>query len=175
MPHRSLPFACLALLVMTVAPARATEPSPAPTSEALREAVTRGLRVVEKAARSYPQHRECFSCHHQTLPMFAMVKAGEHGVSPARGLLGDQAEFTVASFRDKVAAMSQGKGIGGAAMTVGYSLWTLALAGRERDEVADAMVAFLLKTQKPPGHWSTSTRRPPMEESVVACTVLAAE
>ena len=37
------------------------------------DAIERGLAVVQTAARNYPRHRQCFSCHHQTLPLFAMA------------------------------------------------------------------------------------------------------
>src|SRR5262245_8590782 len=79
MPHRSSRFACLVLLA-SVSTAAANAPELTSSQATLRESVTRGLRVVEKAARNYPNHRTCFSCHHQTLPMFAMVKAAEHGI-----------------------------------------------------------------------------------------------
>ena len=36
------------------------------------------------------------------------------------------------------------------------------------------MVSFLLKTQRADGHWATGGRRPPLEESVVTGTALAA-
>src|SRR5262245_29670662 len=52
--------------------------------EVLRKAAGRGLKVVEKAARSYPEHRDCFSCHHQTLPMLAMEIARERGLPADR-------------------------------------------------------------------------------------------
>ena len=30
-----------------------------------REAVVAGLKLLERSARQYPQHRKCFGCHHQ--------------------------------------------------------------------------------------------------------------
>jgi N-acyl-D-aspartate/D-glutamate deacylase len=106
--------------------------------------------------------------------MLAMAAARDRGLDPEGGaLLQEQADFTLESFREKVEPMREGRGVGGGAMTVGYGLWALHLAGRSRDEATDAMAAFLLKTQRPDGHWSTGNR-PPMEESAVACTVLAA-
>src|SRR5258708_35643441 len=58
-------------------------------------------------------------------------------------------------------------------MTVAYALWALDLAGHKADETTSAMVAFLLKSQHHDGHWSTGNR-PPLEESAVTTTVLAA-
>jgi hypothetical protein len=49
----------------------ADDSGPLVTKNTAREAVERGLRIVQKAAASYPSHRSCFSCHHQTLPIFA--------------------------------------------------------------------------------------------------------
>src|SRR4051794_2209923 len=117
MSQRSLPLATLALLIPI---ATADAAGPEPTQEKLRQSVTRGLRIVEKAAHHYPEHRQCFSCHHQTLPMFAMVRAREHGVSIEDSVLDAAGEFSAGSFRERIGEMAQGKGIGGAAMTVGY-------------------------------------------------------
>ena len=53
-------------------------------ADQLRRAAERGLAVVQKAARNYPRHRKCFSCHHQTLPMQAMVVPDRAATSPSR-------------------------------------------------------------------------------------------
>jgi N-acyl-D-aspartate/D-glutamate deacylase len=158
------------LSVLTLAAGR---PAVGAGPDAVREAVARGLALVQKAAGNYPTHRNCFSCHHQTLPMLAMAAARDRGLPTDAGLLQDQAEFTLASFRDKLDSVREGRGVGGGAMTVGYALWALDLAGHPADETTEALTAFLLKTQKPDGYWSTG-RRPPMEESAVTTTVLAA-
>ena len=46
----------------------------------------RGLALVQKAAANYPNHRTCFSCHHQTLPMLAVVAARGWGVAVDAGV-----------------------------------------------------------------------------------------
>ena len=53
--------------------ARGGEPELPPLE--VKQAVTQGLALIRKAAANYPAHRTCFSCHHQTLPMLAMVSA----------------------------------------------------------------------------------------------------
>jgi N-acyl-D-amino-acid deacylase len=140
----------------------------------IRTAVARGLQVIQKGAASYPKHRQCFSCHHQTLPMLGMVGARESKVAIDTELLRAQAEFSHKSFRERIEPMKEGRGIGGMAMTVAYGLWTLALVDWEPDETTEAMVTFLLKTQKDDGQWVYQTNRPPMESSYVTCTVLSA-
>ncbi|MGC6437343.1 MAG: hypothetical protein ACON5I_13370, partial [Verrucomicrobiales bacterium] len=37
-------------------------------SSDVRNAVEGGLRIVQRGAQNYPNNRDCFSCHHQTLP-----------------------------------------------------------------------------------------------------------
>ncbi len=164
-----LPAAALwAMAVAVAAGERAAEPG------AATRAAARGLSVVERAAASYPTHRSCFSCHHQTLPMLAMVTARRHGIPVDEELLRAQARFTHESFRSRTDAMREGKGIGGTSMTVGYGLWALRLAAWEPDATTEAMVSFLLKIQDENGRWARYTSRPPLEDSDVTCTVLAA-
>jgi N-acyl-D-amino-acid deacylase len=69
--------------------------------------------------------------------------------------------------------MKQGKGVGGRAMTVGYGLWAFGLADTKADKMTEAMVSYLLKTQRSQGHWTGQMCRPPLEESYLTCTVLA--
>jgi hypothetical protein len=132
-----------------------------------------GLPLIQQAAANYPTHRKCFSCHHQTLPMLVMVAARESGLEIDQKLLDAQSDFTRQSFHDQVEPMRRGEGVGGRALTVGYGLWALGLAGRPADETTEAMVACLLKTQHEDGHWEAQTIRPPLEESFTTCTVLA--
>jgi N-acyl-D-amino-acid deacylase len=144
-----------------------------PLDARIAAAVKRGLPLVEKAAENYPTHRKCFSCHHQTLPMLAVVCARQAGLGGNEAILAAQAEFTLASFHGELEDLRAGRGIGGRAMTVTYGLWALALAARPADETTAAMVEYLLKTQKDDGHWEGQSVRPPMEESYATCTVLA--
>lgn len=161
-------------ILAAIGPARGEDPNVVPDAMEIREAVGRGLGLVRTAAENYPTHRDCFSCHHQTLPMLAIVTARAHGEEADSDVLETQAEFKRESFEERLTDLKAGRNIGGGAMTVGYGLWALELAGRKPDEVTEAMVAYLLKTQKPEGHWTTHGRRPPLEESVVTSTVLAA-
>src|SRR6266446_2104767 len=93
-----------------------------PASESAA-AVTRALPLVQKAAANYPKNRSCFSCHHQTLPMLAMVAARAQALPVDEKLLQAQAEFTHKWFQAQVKNMKQGQGIGGRAINVGYGLW----------------------------------------------------
>jgi N-acyl-D-amino-acid deacylase len=144
-----------------------------PASSELKKAAERGLALVQKAAANYPKHRDCFSCHHQTLPMLAMVTARDHGLAIDDTLLKQQSEFTLDTFKTKTTEMKQGRGIGGRGMTVGYALWALAVAEAKPDATTEAMVAYLLKIQREEGHWTGQMCRPPLEESYFTATLLA--
>jgi N-acyl-D-amino-acid deacylase len=106
--------------------------------------------------------------------MLAMVTARARDLTIEADLFQAQAEFTHRSFQDRIEPMRDGKGIGGASMTVGYGLWTLDLADWKPDETSEAMITYLLKNQDEDGHWSFQTSRPPLEDSNVTSTVLAA-
>ncbi len=151
----------------------AAKPDEAPAPSDAPAALRLGLPIIQQAAANYPKHRKCFSCHHQTLPMLAIVAARDAGVEVDGKLLEAQADFTNKSFHDLVEPMREGKGVGGRALTVGYGLWALGIAGRPASETTEAMVTYLLKTQQEDGHWNVQTVRPPQEESFITCTVLA--
>ncbi|HLW66640.1 MAG TPA: prenyltransferase/squalene oxidase repeat-containing protein [Gemmataceae bacterium] len=150
-------------------PQKPTEPTP----EEMATAVSRGLAIVQKAAANYPKHRDCFSCHHQTLPMLAMISARDHGVKIDADLLPVQVQFTHKSFENSTSSLKKGKGIGGRAMTVGYAAWALLLADSKADDTTEALVEYLLQIQREEGHWTGQVCRPPLEESYFTATFLA--
>src|SRR4051812_28455483 len=105
--------AILAAALGLIGAGRMVEAAGPASRPAIEEAVTRGLRLVEEAAGRYPTPRTCFSCHHQTLPMQAMVTARGQGLPIDEDLLQAQADFSHDSFRERAEPMRRGKGIGG--------------------------------------------------------------
>jgi N-acyl-D-amino-acid deacylase len=162
----------LAVGSVPASPSAAAEPATA-AANSYRQAVKRGVALVEQAAARYPEHRQCFSCHHQTLPLLAMTAARQRGVKIDNEILKSQDAFTHASFAGRLDSLKEGTGIGGRSMTVAYGLWTFSIVERPADEVTAAMVGYLLKNQKEDGHWAMQTMRPPLEESHLMCSVLA--
>jgi N-acyl-D-amino-acid deacylase len=164
-------LAIASLLTTTELPADESQPEDRAT---ILSAVERGVAVVEKAGRNYPTHRKCFACHHQTLPLLAIGEAHAAGAKTDAALPTALTDFTTTSFRGKIDDLRAGENIGGKGLTVGYGLSTLRLGNIRPDDLTDAMVAYLLKTQEEDGHWDLHAIRPPAEESLVMCTVLAA-
>jgi len=168
-----LPSVMIAIALSSAQRLLAQTASELASSKDATAAVTRSLPLLQKAAANYPKHRDCFSCHHQTLPMLAMTTARAHRLAVDDRVLEAQAQFTHKWFEAQIGNMKQGRGIGGRAMNVGYGLWALSLADWKADATTQAMVTYLLKTQKPDGHWEGQVSRPPLEESYVMATALA--
>ena len=163
-PRRAVSHSCVSVLAMScTSTSVGTEPpadSPVTTNQDrttskddITAALRRGLPIVQKSAANYPEHRKCFSCHHQTLPMLTVVAARDAGLPIDQNLLQSQAEFTRKSFLRDTERLREGKDIGGRAMTVGYGLWALSLANAGADDTTTAMVEYLVKTQHDDGHW----------------------
>jgi N-acyl-D-amino-acid deacylase len=176
MRHISLMAAILVLALTADAVFAENRISPIPARKPehrLRSAIARGLAIVQKAARNYPKHRKCYACHHQTFPLLAMTHARDAGLRIDEKLAKDIVGFTRKSFRNRIGGLKKGIGIGGRAMTVSYGLWTFSLAGEKPDDVTEAMVTFLEKTQETRGRWVAQAHRPPLEESRITVTLLS--
>ena len=44
-----------------------------------REAVAKAIPLIEKTAGVYIEKRDCFTCHHQALPLMALSRAKQFG------------------------------------------------------------------------------------------------
>jgi N-acyl-D-amino-acid deacylase len=159
--------------------------APAADLPGIETAVQRGLALVTTAASNWPKHKTCFSCHHQTLPMLSMIEAS---AMPDAAWLKPQAGITHAYFEERIDDMTAGDHVPGGATTIGYGFWALQMAGVPADATTTAMVAYTLQVQGVArlkggapadlarlenGRWTTSCRRPPMQGSDVADTVLS--
>lgn len=137
-----------------------------------RDGIVRSLKLLERAARNYPRHRDCFACHHQTFPLLAQVEGRRLGIEPDEPTRQGIAKFTREWFSRRERDLRAGQAIDGRAITVAYGLWTLELAEVD-DPVAQAMADYLLKVQLADGAWEPEAVRPPAEESKAFVTALA--
>ena len=137
------------------------------------KAISKGLAILQKGADSYPANRDCFACHHQTMPLLAFVEARKVGHEVSDETYIEQAVFTHNFFKDRTETVSKGQGVGGRAMTASYALWTLDLDKRESDPVSNALTSYLVNRQEKDGRWRVPSYRPPMEQSNMMITFLA--
>jgi squalene cyclase len=159
------------LIALLVAPPGTRGGSPSP--EEIRSAVERSLPLIARSAKEYTGHRDCFSCHHQAVPVVALSLAKERGFSVDASLLRAQMDHTEADLGTAAESYRKGEGQPGGVTRAGYALWTLEAGGWESDETTEAVVEFLLKRDEGRGHWYTSSNRPPSEASPFTSTFLA--
>ena len=171
-----------ALLGCAVGQAGAAESVPTVAS-----AIERGLAQVTRAGDNWRQHKTCFSCHHQTLPMLAMVEAARVGFPLDQSRLKAQGENAHRYFAARIEDMDDGEHVPGGAGTAGYGLWALSLDHRPADKTTTAIVTYLLQIQGVPrlksskapdsaqpreGRWIASCQRAPLQGSTIGDTVL---
>jgi hypothetical protein len=163
-----------ALAVALAAPGgswAANRPGPAP--EQVRAAVVKSIALLEKSAVEYTAHRDCFSCHHQALPVVALSTARSQGYRVSEESLQKQLDFTAKSLAKNRDNYQRGRGQGGQATTAGYALLTLELGGWKADSTTSAMAEYFLLRDKDADHWPVTSRRPPSEASSFTTTYLA--
>lgn len=144
----------------------------------LDQAIDRATEVIDKGIASYPEHRSCFSCHHQALPLLAKSVGNVHLDTSRKSFYDDRLtreifEFTERAFSAKKAVLSAGGDIGGKALTVAYGLWAMDLSGAAASETTQAMVEYLLKTQADDGAWNFHSLRPPAASSRAMTSAVA--
>ena len=69
--------ATILILAATLGTTMAADDPGSPKPEAVRGAVEKALPLILKSTAQYPESRDCFSCHHQAVPVL--------GRSPRRG------------------------------------------------------------------------------------------
>jgi N-acyl-D-amino-acid deacylase len=142
-------------------------------ADVLRSAIERGLRRIEKGAANYTVHRQCFSCHHQAMPIVSMTSAQRHGFTIGPEKVRQQIDFTLDYFRPKKEEIAKGKWMPGGSTMAAYALMTLEAADHPPDEITSALVQYLVNHQRPDGSWPALTSRPPTEGSTFANNALA--
>jgi hypothetical protein len=158
----------VALLPVLAGFAAAGEPNPA-----VRDAVAKALPLIQKGAAGHMEHRTCFACHNQAIPILAMTTARSRGFAVADEEVQKHTRFIAAFLDTNRKNFLKGKGTGGQADTAGYALWTLELGGHEADATTAAVAEYLLLHHKDLTHWRATSNRPPSEASSFTTTYLA--
>ncbi len=144
-----------------------------PTDARIKSAVTKALALIEPSTAEYLAHRECFSCHHQALPILALTTARKQGFPVDQQNLRKQLKHTADHLERGRKNYLEGHGQGGQADTAGYALWALEAGAWTPDELTGAVANYLATRHKSQGHWKCSSNRPPSEVSDFTTTYLA--
>ena len=138
----------------------------------ITRAVERSILLMEKSIATYVEARDCFTCHHQALPIMTLSQARRSGFSVAQKTFTTQTRFTLEYFSDRQDRLPKGEGVPGGPYTAGYALAQLQATQEPANSTSKALISYLLKTQKPDGSWRIRTHRPPLEDSHFTATAL---
>jgi len=139
---------------------------------AITHAVERSILLMEKSIAAYVEARDCFTCHHQALPIMTLSQARRSGFSVAQKTFTTQTRFTLEYFSDRQDRLPKGEGVPGGPYTAGYALAQLQATQEPANPTSKALINYLLKTQEPDGRWRIRTHRPPLEDSHFTATAL---
>lgn len=117
--------------------------------------------------------RQCFTCHSQAVPVFALIEAQRQGFKVDEENIKRQLKHTHDHLKRGLENYRQGKGQGGDVLTAGFALWTLNEGNWPPDEVTDAVSHYLLETQSDLYHWRHRGSRPPSSGSDFTATYVA--
>jgi hypothetical protein len=151
-----------------------TAVEPAVSAPAIRAAVEKSLPLLTKAAVGHrEQRKQCFACHNQGVPIFALTAAKSRGFAIDEAELTTQLQFIADFLGKNREKYLEGKGTGGQADTAGYALSTLAAGQWPPDETTAAVAEYLLLRHEDRDHWGSSGNRPPTEDSPFSTTFVA--
>jgi squalene cyclase len=143
------------------------------TPARVRSAVERALKPLQKSLAVYAEKRDCFSCHHQAVSLVALEIARSRGLAIDEDAVEGAVALTRADLASALASYRKGQGQPGGVTRATYALWTLEAGGHPADETTAAVTEYLLKADRDRDHWTTSSRRPPIEASHFTTTALA--
>ncbi len=145
----------------------------------VRAAVKRSLPLLQRSAQQWIESKPdaapegCVSCHHQGLGITTAAFAREKGFEIDEELFHAQID-AVRSPGSALGFLLQGEGGINGTFGQSYMLLALAAAGHPRDDITDAKAYYIAANQTEKGHWFSFSHRPPLEDSSVTGTALAA-
>ena len=143
------------------------------TSDRLSTAVRKAIPLLEKAAAGSAKERQCFTCHSQALPVFALAEAKKRGIEINEQVFQAQLKHTAAHLQRGLKGYREGRGQGGRVLTAGYALWTLEAGDWKPDDMTSAVTHYLLSFQKDDRRWHQAATRPPSAGSDFSNTYVA--
>jgi hypothetical protein len=150
-------------------PTMASEREP----EEVRGAVVKAISLIEASSQEYLKRRECFSCHHQAMPMVMLSEARRRGFEVNEENFQAQLQRTLKHLEGGRKQYDEGKGQGGRVDTAAWALWGLEAGEHPADDTTAAVAQYLLDYRKENRHWNPPGNRPPTGASNSASTYVA--
>jgi Squalene-hopene cyclase C-terminal domain len=183
MPFRvrdRIAMAALGLLTAGVGPAHADKETPTPPQ--VRKAVERGLDFVEKDAAKWRADRQCSTCHHGTMTVWALSEAKSRGYAVKAETLADMTKWTKDRMLERIDLPRDKRPGWSMVNTPAIYLSVVALTVPKQEAVSPdelkRIAGHLLRHQESDGSWAWSSapaqnRPPPFFESDEVATLLA--
>jgi ankyrin repeat protein len=157
-------------------PERAVPPTAAGRAAVVKARLQATLDVLQRSsdaflANGFVQQVNCTSCHGQDLPPRAYALARARGFRIDDISLGRQFAAQRSRWETRAENARQMMApVPGSPVSIAYGLFGLRATGQPADDMTDAMVRYVLRTQKSNGRWNDFTRRPPMEDGTLVST-----
>jgi ankyrin repeat protein len=157
-------------------PDRAVPPAPDARAALVRERLPATLQLLQRSSdafldNGFVQKSNCTSCHGQDLPAVAYGLARERGLRVNDVSFGRQLSAQISRWSTRAEnARQMTSPVPGSPVSIAYGLFGLRAARYPADDMTDAMVRYLLRTQRPDGAWTDPIRRPPMEDGTFVAT-----
>jgi hypothetical protein len=161
---------------------RSDPPKAAATPQQARKAVERGLDFLQKDAAKWRTERQCSTCHHGTMTVWALTEAKSQGYEVSAERLADTVKWTKERLLERIDLPRDKRPGWSMVNTSAIYLSVMALSLPKQDAVsADELkriTGHLLRHQEADGSWAWSmapakNRPPPFFESDEVATLLA--
>jgi ankyrin repeat protein len=138
----------------------------------LRDAVGRGVTLLQSNSTEYFKQSGCVGCHHQTLAAVAVSSARKNGFRVDEAAAAEQTRVVKSELMSVREALLQNVFI--SVDGLAYEMLQLNEQAYPGDELTDALVSAIASQQHPDGGWSgIPLVRPPLEDSALVRTALA--
>jgi hypothetical protein len=140
-------------------------------ADAVRQAVSAALPLLQQSERTITRTRNCVSCHQHPLVSMAVGLARKHGFKVDETIASEERAHIVKDMGTRVRSLLLGTGID-PTLSV-HVLVGLAAEDEPSSRITDALVHYLVLRQRKDGHWQQENYRPPDEASNFQFTALA--
>ena len=163
------------LLHIESAPAAAVlQPSAEHKFGSAKEAVEKGISVLQQTSGSFFREGGCVACHAQNLTGMAVSVARANGIAVNDTFAADHLRTVRLQFASLDQILLQRMDTPGSVDLVMYSVMQLAAGQSAPDRVIDAMVYNIAGLQRSGGNWHVpGIARPPMEDGDFSRTAIA--
>jgi hypothetical protein len=181
MNRRGLHFAVTAAFGLGAVGVGTARPQDAKAAPTPRQAVERGLSFLEKDAAQWRKDRQCATCHHGTMTVWALTEAKAHGYRVDGEAFADVVKWTKERLKNLDQPRDTRPGWNMVnTMAVYLAVMAQAVPGQDAVTADDLkrVVGHLLRHQEADGSWAWSlapakNRPPPLFESDEVVTLMA--